>query len=226
MSGSDLRLASLLPEAMAQLRAGGLVAYPTETVWGIGANACDEEASERLRHWKGRGGTQPVSILVSSAARLPGLGFAPGPLAQRLIDEFWPGPLTLVLPRSGPGEIGSLATGIARGDGAVGVRCSQHPVSLALAREMEAEGMGPLTSTSLNRSGRPPATTRDAARMLCEQHPGQLFMLNLPGSAGDAGSGEASTVLDLAAEPVQVLRWGGVGRERLLPLLGGQVPSS
>jgi L-threonylcarbamoyladenylate synthase len=148
------------------VRDGGLIAYPTETVWGLGADACSDAALDGLRRWKGRAGDAPVSILVSGPEALEGLGFPPCERALFLAKRFWPGPLTLVLPCEG-----LFARGVARDDGAVGVRCSPHRLASELTRRVQALGAGPLTSTSLNESGRPPAATlSDARRWRRAQH--------------------------------------------------------
>ena len=88
-------------DAAAWIRAGGLLAYPTETLWGLGADATSGEALERLRRWKGRSADAPVSILVDGADALAGLGVELGEAGRRLAERFWPGPLTLVLPGDG-----------------------------------------------------------------------------------------------------------------------------
>jgi len=212
----------LLDEAMEVLRAGKLVAYPTETVWGIAASARSEPAVSMLRGWKGRESAQPISILISEPSVLVSLKFEVSPLAERLITCFWPGPLTLVLPCSE-----NFAPTIARVDGAVGVRCSPHPAARALALRAEREGLGPITSTSLNRSGEPSAVTSADAEAICARNAGEIFGFGHDEIwARDAiweGRGDArgSTVLDLATSSPVVLRWGAIGRERLEPLLAG-----
>ncbi|UCE86168.1 MAG: threonylcarbamoyl-AMP synthase [Deltaproteobacteria bacterium] len=201
-------------EAVAQLRAGGLVGYPTETVWGLGADATSQSAVDGLRRWKGRQADQPISILVESAAALGALGFTVSPLARALMKAFWPGPLSLVLPCRR-----AFARGIARADGAVGVRCSSHPVAAALAAGLSREGVGPITSTSLNRSGEAPARSAQEARAICGDASDAPQLLD----EADAppASGASSTVVDLCgAEPV-VRRWGAVPRERIEPLFAG-----
>ncbi len=201
-----------LGEAASWLRGGGLLAYPTETVWGLGADATSETAVARLQRWKGRGETEPLAILVELAADLPQLGFEPGPDAKKLVALFWPGPLTLVLRCRR-----RFAPGVARADGAVGVRCSSHPLAAALARRLRAERLGPITATSLNRSGSPPARTRADAEQLCGREPEQPRWLEVQGA--EAGGDAASTVVDLAAARPIVLRWGAIGAEQLSPVL-------
>jgi L-threonylcarbamoyladenylate synthase len=203
--------ADALDAALWRVGEQGLVAYPTETVWGLGADARSDAALSRLRAWKGRSDDAPVAILVDEPARLEGLGFALGTGARRLAGAFWPGPLTLVLPCRG-----RFARGVARVDGAVGVRCSPHPVAAALARRCARAGVGPLTATSLNRSGAPAARTRDDARALCGGDGPEAPLLL---AIGEAGGGAPSTVLDLTGERPAVLRWGAVPEPALAPVL-------
>lgn len=206
----------LLGEAVACVAAGGLLAFPTETLWGLGADARSEAAVARLRSWKQRGHDQPLSVLVTGADALPALGIDAARLARELANAFWPGPLTLVLPCHE-----HFATGVARGDGALGVRCSPHPVAGALARALRAAGVGPITATSLNRHGDPPARTRAEAAMACAA--GDDAPLLFLGDGLDAGGGRPSTVVDLTGAKPIVLRWGALGRDLLVPLLRGSM---
>lgn len=206
-----------LGEAVAALEDGELVAFPTETVWGLGADARRDAAVERLCDWKGRERDAPLSILVADRDDLVALDFELGPAAARVADAFWPGPLTLVLRCRR-----RFAAGVARADGAVGVRCSSHPLAAALARRLRAERVGPITATSLNRSGEAPARSRAEARTLCgrESESGSPRLLDVDGA--EAGGEDASTVIDLTKAPPAVLRWGAVAAadlELVLPEL-------
>jgi len=201
-----------LGDAARWLSDGGLLAYPTETVWGLGADATSDAAIARLLRWKGRDESDPLAILVELATDLPRLGFEPGPEAKKLAALFWPGPLTLVLPCRG-----RFVAGVARADGAVGVRCSAHPLAAALARRLRADRVGPITATSLNRSGSPPARTRAEAEQDCGSEPEQPRLLDVKGA--EAGGDAASTVVDLTAARPVVLRWGAVAAEQLSPVL-------
>lgn len=209
-----------LAEAVDQLAAGGCVAYPTETVWGLAADATDPRAVDALRALKGRDDDAPISILVSGPERLPALGLVLGAAAARTAAHFWPGPVTLVLPPSpsrrghSPGRRGCLAPGIARADGAVGVRCSPHPRAAALVAAAERAGLGPLTATSCNRSGRPPARDRGEAAAVCAGGP---RLLDPEGR--DADGAAPSTVVDFTGGSPRVLREGAVSEARLRALL-------
>ena len=199
----DPRNEARMGDALATLRDDRLVAFPTETVWGLAALARSPRAMERLRRWKGRDAQQPVSVLVSGKAALDSLGIETTPLVARLIERFWPGPLTLVLPSAA-----DWAPGVPRADGAVGVRCSPHPLAAELVSRAERAGLGPLTATSLNRSGEVPARHVEEARALCVGS-ADPALLEQPGL--DASDGAPSSVLDLVAEPPRLLRTGAIG---------------
>jgi L-threonylcarbamoyladenylate synthase len=199
-------------DAILHVGAGGLLAYPTETVWGCGADSTSEVGVERLRAWKGRGDAAPISILVAGLAELEGLDFEVGDAAMKLAGAFWPGPLTLVMPCRG-----KFANGIGRADGAIGVRCSAHPLAAAIARRAEAVGVGPLTATSLNRSGAPAAASRADADDCARSAPELLRVIEVEGA--ESGGDAASTVVDVCAEEPEVLRWGSIPAAEIEPLL-------
>jgi L-threonylcarbamoyladenylate synthase len=186
-------------EALARLRAGEVIAYPTETVYGLGADALSRAAVERVQQLKGRAADRGLSLLIGSPAELERwVGELPA-LARRLAQAFWPGPLTLVL-RVRPGPLDALAT-----EHGVGFRCSPQPTASALAA-----GLGsPLISTSANRSGEPPCT-RAGQVAAC-------FGDSLPIAGGeDAGGQVPSTVVALAADGrFQVLREGPIAAAKL-----------
>jgi len=199
-----------LADAVEWIAQGGVLAYPTETVWGLGADARSVAAVGRLRAFKGRGDAAPISILVTGVGALAGLGFRLDAAAERLARDFWPGPLTLVLPCDG-----AFAPGIAREDGAIGVRCSPHAVASDLAARCERAGAGPLTATSCNASGAPPARTRDAARRVCGSDP----HVRVLATGEDAGGELPSTVVDVSGPRPRVLRWGALAEPALRPVL-------
>ncbi|MBW2695132.1 MAG: L-threonylcarbamoyladenylate synthase [Deltaproteobacteria bacterium] len=218
--------------AVAHLAQDGLVAFPTETVWGLAACARSSAAMNALRSWKGRDADQPVSLLIADAAVLAAEGLELSPLARRIIAAFWPGPLTLVIPaRVIPAQAipaqaipadAALAAGVARDDGAVGVRCSSHPVAAALAGAAARAGLGPLTATSLNRSGQPPARDEAAARALCA---GQRAPLVLDTGGDAVSAGPPTSVLDLTQDPPRILRVGAIDESTLRARVGVEVSS-
>lgn len=185
------------------LGAAGLVAYPTETVWGLAADASSEVAVASLFAWKGRMKRHPVSLLVADVESLFRAGVVLDARARALIDAYWPGPLTIVLSCSA-----RLAPGISTGRGSsVGFRCSSHPVASALAREAAAAGIGLLTATSLNRSGCRPARNRDEAVLLCGGDDAPKVVAQ---SEPDAGGESPTTVVDVSGSDLVVVREGRI----------------
>lgn len=201
-AGADRARGCAIESALQALRAGRPVAFPTETVWGLAAPARIESAVQTLRAWKGRDQAQPMAVLVSDVDALAASGVVLPALGRRLAEAFWPGPLTLVV---AGGQ--TFAAGIVRADGALGLRCSSHPVARALALAAEAAGLGPLTATSLNRSGEPPARRLEEARAICEADAGPHVF---EGWGSDAFGAPPTTVVDLARTPARILRWGGL----------------
>ena len=192
-------------EAGAVLRAGGLVAFPTETVYGLGAGALDEQAVAGIFKAKGRPADNPLIVHIDSAAGL-GRYFRQVPERARVLAaHFWPGPLTLVL--RDDNRFPAIVSG---GLGTVAVRVPDHPVALALIR---AAGV-PVAAPSANVSGRPSPTT--AAHVLDDLD----GCIDLVLDGGPAGLGVESTVLDLSGEQPVILRPGGVTPRQLEALLG------
>ncbi len=201
--------------ALTALRSDRCVAYPTETLYGLGADVGSERAIAALLAWKGRGAAQPLSVLVPSVASLDALGISLPPPGRALAQAFWPGPLTLVLPGRR-----RFAAGVARADGAIGVRCSSHPTAAALAARLAREGIT-ITATSLNRTGEPPARTRAEARAICGSGADAPLLLDDSGVPEPAGV--ASTVVDLTAPSPRLLREGAVSRAALERALGSRL---
>jgi len=199
-------------DAVKHVAASGMLGYPTETVWGLGVDAASETAVGRLRDWKGRGDDAPISILIADMADLEVFDFVVEEATLKLAGAFWPGPLTLVIPCRR-----SFAPGVGRSDGAVGVRCSAHPLAAALARRCEAEGLGPLTATSLNRTGSPAATTRGEAAANAGAGPEAPLIVDVEGC--EAGGDLESTVIDVSHSEPGVLRWGSLRAAEIDPVL-------
>ncbi|MFC4812683.1 L-threonylcarbamoyladenylate synthase [Paenibacillus sp. GCM10023250] len=196
-----------LRAAAARLREGGTVAFPTETVYGLGADARRTAAVERIFAAKGRPSDNPLIVHVAERAQLAELTLplaAPGAaaLADRLAARFWPGPLTLVLPVK-PGAVSPRVTA---GLDTVAVRMPAHPVALALI----AESGCPLAAPSANRSGRPSPTLASHVR---DDLDGRIDGIV---DGGPAGVGLESTVIEvLDGETVRILRPGGITAEAL-----------
>ncbi len=207
-----------LDAAVAQLARDGVIAYPTETVWGLGTCADRPRATLRLFAWKRRAEHQPLAVLVRDLEAAVELGCEIDPNARRLAALFWPGPLMLVVRCRG-----RFAPGVARGDGAIGIRCSPHPVARALCFRLAREGLGPLTSTSLNRSGDPPAGNLAQAELaLGRGAPDRMESLEHPllvaPSGYDAGASAPSTVVDCTQSVPEILREGALLRAVIEPL--------
>ena len=189
--------------ALDVLRHGGLVAFPTDTVYGLAAPVDDAASIERLYVVKGRANTKAIAVLLGDAADLGKVVVTPSPLAQRLAATFWPGPLTLVLLRHPdlPEILAPLPT--------VGVRIPDHPVALDLLR-----AAGPLAVTSANRSGGENART---AEEVYAQLQGRIHLI-LDGGATPGGV--PSTVVDCTGEQPEVLRAGPISLEEMLNATG------
>jgi tRNA threonylcarbamoyl adenosine modification protein (Sua5/YciO/YrdC/YwlC family) len=185
--------------AVTALQSGELVVLPTDTVYGIAADAFSPMAVNLLLAAKGRGRDLPVPVLVGSWRTLDGLVDELGPLARRMVEAFWPGPLTLVV-RSAP----SLAWDLGETRGTVAVRMPLQPVALEILTQT-----GPLAVSSANRSGMPPAVdAADAQRQL-----GDAVRVYL--DAGPVGDPVPSTIVDLTGDHARVLRVGALDVEEL-----------
>ena len=192
-------------DAAAILRRGGLLGIPTETVYGLGADALNEDAVSRIFLAKGRPQDNPLIIHVPDASWLERYCRDVPPAAYRLAERFWPGPLTMILPRR---DIVPLQT--TGGLETVGVRCPNHPVTLAI---IEAAGV-PIAAPSGNTSGRPSPTT--AAHMI-EDMDGRIDGIV---DGGPCTVGVESTIIDLTVTPPLLLRPGGLPLESLRQVLG------
>jgi L-threonylcarbamoyladenylate synthase len=190
------------------LRAGGLVAFPTETVYGLGADAEQPAAVARVFAAKGRPVGHPLIVHLGDADLLDAWAVAVPPEARLLADAFWPGPLTLLLWRGS--RVSDAVTG---GRPTLGLRVPDHPVALAL---LEAFGGG-LAAPSANRFGRVSPTT--AADVVAELGPSVDLVLD----GGPCTVGVESTIVDLTGDQPVVLRPGGVSGERLAEVLGHEV---
>lgn len=187
------------------IRAGGLVAFPTETVYGLGADGLSASAVGRIFAAKGRPQDNPLILHVATPEDARRVVSGIPPLAQRLMERFWPGPLTLVLPKR-PEVPDEVTAGLAT----VGVRMPDNTVALTLI----AESGVPIAAPSANASGRPSPTSADH---VIADLAGRIDMV-LDG--GPSLVGVESTVLDMTSSPPQVLRPGGVSVEELEEVLG------
>jgi len=203
---------AVIEEAAARLAAGELVAFPTETVYGLGADAGNPAAVRAIFAAKGRPADHPVIVHVADFAALAHWARDVASDAQRLAQAFWPGPLTLILPRAD--RVDDAVTG---GQASVGLRMPSHPVAQALLRAFAARGGMGVAAPSANRFGRiSPTTARHVADDL-----GDRVALIVDGGPCDVGI-ESTIVAFIDGEPV-LLRPGGIGRDALARVLGRPV---
>lgn len=197
-STDDEREGAIEAAALA-IRRGGLVVLPTDTVYGVAADAFDPDAVSDLLKAKGRGREMPPPVLISSATTADALALALPGYARTLMEHFWPGPLTLV-GKQQP----SLQWDLGDTRGTVAMRMPDHPITLDLL-----ERTGPLAVSSANLTGRPAATDAEQAdEMLGEQ-------VSVIIDAGESPGGEASTIIDVTGVQGRLLRRGAISLEQL-----------
>jgi L-threonylcarbamoyladenylate synthase len=201
-----------IARAAAVLRAGGLVAMPTETVYGLAADARNDAAIRAVFAAKGRPSDHPVIVHVADAGEIDTWAADPPPAATRLAVAFWPGPLTLVLRRRA--GVSDLITG---GQDTVGLRCPAHPWAQALLRAFG----GAVVAPSANRYGRISPTRADHVRADLGLQPQGVVDLVLDG--GPCPVGIESTIVDLSGPRPRLLRPGAVSVAQLEAVLGGTV---
>ena len=194
-----------IEEAAAILRRGGLLGIPTETVYGLGADGLNEDAVRRIFLAKGRPQDNPLILHVPDAGWLERCCTDIPPAAYALAERFWPGPLTMILPRR---DCVPLRT--TGGLDTVGVRCPDHPVTRAIIAAADT----PVAAPSGNTSGRPSPT--------CARHMMEDMMGKIDGilDGGDCAVGVESTIIDLTVQPPRLLRPGGLPLEELEAVLG------
>jgi L-threonylcarbamoyladenylate synthase len=193
-----------LAAAATSVLSGELVVLPTDTVYGVGADAFSPAAVTRLLAAKGRGREMPPPVLVGSTRAASALVEDLGPWGQQLIDEFWPGGLTIVCraQRTLNWDLGDTK-------GTVAVRMPEDPVTLELLKET-----GPMAVTSANLTGKPAATTAEQAR----EQLGDAVAIYLDG--GPSAGGLASTIVDLTGDVPRMLRQGAISIGRLREIAG------
>jgi L-threonylcarbamoyladenylate synthase len=195
-----------LIRAAAILRSGGLVAFPTETVYGLGADATDAAAVQKIFAAKGRPSTNPLICHVPDATVARRYVTSWPDEAEKLADRFWPGPLSLVLPKGD-----AIPHEVTAGRGTVALRAPKHPLTLSLLRIFDR----PLAGPSANKSTHVSPTTAQHVR---EEFPAGEVDMILDGGPCDVGI--ESTVLDLSAGRPTILRPGGVSREQIEQVIG------
>jgi L-threonylcarbamoyladenylate synthase len=210
---SDSDIATAIPHVVKHLTQGGLLAYPTETVYGLGSRALQADVAA-LAALKGRTARKPFLLLISDRSMAEAHGLAFNASADALARAFWPGPLTLVLP-GGSGRLPDLLRGP---DGGIAVRWTSHQ---AIARLVAALGV-PLTSTSANLPGQPPGPGADAiARDFAPAiDAGKLLVLD----GGVLGNRPPSTVVDCTRPRAQIVREGTLSVSELRRAVGRLAP--
>lgn len=196
---------SVIEEAAAILQAGGLVAFPTETVYGLGADALHEEASRKIYEAKGRPSDNPLIVHIADEEQLTPIVKTVSDKAKALMKAFWPGPLTIIFQKSDvvpKGTTGGLDT--------VAVRMPEHKIALELIR---ISGV-PIAAPSANTSGRPSPTN---AEHVYEDLNGKIAMII---DGGNVGIGIESTIVDTTCEPPMILRPGYITKEKLEQVIG------
>ena len=185
------------------VKSGELIVLPTDTVYGIGADAFDRAAVASLLAAKGRGRDMPVPVLVGSWTTLDGLMMFVPDRVRELVEHFWPGALTLIVEQAP-----SLSWDLGDARGTVAVRMPMHPIALELLGQT-----GPMAVSSANRSGHPPASSQEQAY----DQLGSSVSVYLDG--GPSGEPVPSTIIDVTGETAEVLRLGALSLEELRDVL-------
>jgi L-threonylcarbamoyladenylate synthase len=190
-----------LSRAVEILKAGGVIAYPTETFYGLGADATNENAIRKIYDIKGRNFTHPISIIIAGEENLTPLVDTVPACALKLIKAFWPGPLTVVFKASA--QISPLLTAQT---GKIGIRVSSNTCATAIARKLG----GPLTATSANLAGAPECSTvSEVITQIGDR-------IDAVVDGGKTAGGVGSTIIDVTAHPPQILREGVISRHLMM----------
>jgi L-threonylcarbamoyladenylate synthase len=192
---------------LAILERGGVIGFPTDTAYGLGADPFNERAIERIFQIKRRVETKPILLLVDSIAMAESVSF-PGPAFHRVVERFWPGPLTVVLR-----AMATLSNKVTAGTGTIGLRWPAAEFASSLITRFGA----PITATSANRSTRPAAVTSAEVR----NDLGESLDALIDGGVLPARGG--SSLLDLTSDPPVLLREGPISFESLHEFFGGKI---
>jgi L-threonylcarbamoyladenylate synthase len=191
---------SMIAEASSILRSGGVVAYPTETFYGLGADGRNEEAIKKIFLIKGRNFKNPISVVVGNVNDVRGLVDEVPEIALHLMQRFWPGALTIIF-KASP----DISDHLTAGTGKIGIRLSSHPVATALARELGH----PITATSANFSGKNECTSAD------EVIQGIGYQVDAVIDGGQTPGGLGSTIIDVTTDPPAILREGVIPKYKI-----------
>ena len=195
----------VINSAAAIVSRGGVIAYPTETIYGLGADATNEQAIRRIFEIKGRNFNNPISLIIGHSQDVYPLVRKVTASAQKLMDAFWPGPLTIIFEAAG-----SVSPLLTADTGRIGIRLSGHDA----ARKIAVKAGKPLTATSANLSGLPQCATAD--EVIAQLGDRLDAVVDLGKTIGFTGS----TIIDATTEPPVILRSGGISREEILQKTG------
>jgi L-threonylcarbamoyladenylate synthase len=189
-----------LAAALAALRRGEVIVFPTETFYGLGADALAAAAVERVAELKGRNPDSPIAVIIADRGMLSQIVSEVPPLAEKLIARFWPGPLTLVLPARK-----AIPRPLLNTEGKIGIRVSSDPIATRLARDLGR----PITATSANPSGREPARTIAQARAYFTSQM-EVFV-----DGGPLAGKKGSTVAEVIGQRLKIIREGEIASKEL-----------
>lgn len=196
---------ALIARAATILKEGGIIAYPTETFYGLGAHAGNSVSVERIFAIKGRAFSSPIALIMDKGENLAELVQEAPPVADKLMEAFWPGALTLVFHASA-----RIIPRLTAGTGKIGIRVSSHPIAAAIAKTLAF----PITATSANISGAGECSTaREVMDCLGEKIDALI-------DGGRTRGGAGSTVLDMTTDPPAMLREGAVPAHLIYPVIG------
>ena len=194
-----------LAAAVQALKRGDVIVFPTETLYGLGADALNEAAVEKVFQLKGRDPLNPIPVLVADQEMLHALVPAIPSIARKLMDQYWPGPLTLVLPGRK-----NIPKALCNSGGGIGVRISRQSLATLLVK-----GLGrPLTATSANPSGKEPARTVEEAKRYFAGEV-EVFV-----DGGTLTSKRGSTVIEAMEDSIRIIREGEISADELQQFLG------
>jgi L-threonylcarbamoyladenylate synthase len=197
-----------LDDAVAALARGEVIVFPTETLYGLGADALNSQAVEKVFQLKGREPKNPIPVLVADLAMLGMLVTAVSETAKALMERFWPGPLTLVLPARD-----DIPKPLINTNGGIGVRISSQPIATQLVARLQR----PLTATSANPSGKPPARTVDEAKRYFSDSV-EIFI-----DGGRLESKTGSTVVEVLDSEIKIIREGEIAAAALAQVVGQRI---
>jgi len=196
----------IIKEAAGVIKQGGVIVFPTRCLYGLGADAMNPNAVERIIEIKQRPADNPILVLIHSKKQLEMLVEKIPPAANAIMEAFWPGRVTLVFDARG-----TLPDLLTAQTGKIGVRLAGHPVAAAMLRQVK----GPVTGTSANLSGRP------GCSRLSDMDPQITGQVDLVLDAGRLQGGVGSTVVDVTEEPPQILREGQIAASQIMGSLNG-----